>query len=1013
MPQIRLLGELEVVRDGRPVPLPASKKTRALLGYLAVEPRGTLRERLCELLWEGPDDPRAQLRWSLSKLRPLLAGVELRADRERVELCAGEGDVDLRAVEGAVGREIGSAPLDSLRAAAARFRGELLDGLDLPGCYRYQAWLEGRREAARALRVEILQALCERLSGEPEQALEHARAWVAAEPLAESAHAQVVRHLGALGRRQEAMRQIDACRELLARELGAEPSGPLERARHELNARPRATAVEVAAPSRARPVEASAPGGGAQLPFVGRAAELRTIEALIAAAAAGRLGELLLVTGDAGVGKTRLFAELTARVAAAGGRVLAGRAFEAEMVRPYGAWIDALRALPAAAVDAGLRADLAPLRPDLGAAHADADRGRLFTAVARLLAKEAERAPLVVVLDDLHWIDESSAALLSSVARAELGGRVILAAGARAGELSDNAAALKLIRALGRDRRLRTVELGPLEREDITALTRGVDAGVDSSRVFAESAGNPLFALELARAGRDGDASLGLDALIAERLERLEPRARELLPFAAALGRSFSPELLDRASGVPAAELLAAVETLERGGILRSSDDGARYDFVHDLVRNAAYRRLSLPRRRLVHGQIARAMEPLADEDGALASDLAHHAALAGAAELAARACVAAGARALRLFAEEEADELALRGLRQCEALPAAARLPLQMKLYALRVHARREGDARALEAAISRATVESQSAGLTAAVQLGFELLSYLYFRVEDFRRAEDSTLRSVEAARAADPTTAARVIATTSRCLVLIERDVRRAEALAGEARAIEDAHHLALPEVRWALGLVRHHLGDYDGAAVELALSVERYADTVDHWSQAMCLLELAEIALERRRPADLLRWCAEVERVTSKMSEGSERPFGAALRALASVLERRPDWPEIERTLAELRAVDAKSVLAYALNTAAELELEAGDVEAARRRAVEALAAATAVDRRTEQVLAHMLLARTDLAAGDRDAARGRLETVLPCIADRYTVASRARRAAAGIAEALGLALPLTE
>src|SRR5581483_1182399 len=467
MPQIRLLGELEVVRDGRPVPLPASKKTRALLGYLAVEPRGTLRERLCELLWEGPDDPRAQLRWSLSKLRPLLAGVELRADRERVELCAGEGDVDLRAVEGAVGREIGSAPLDSLRAAAARFRGELLDGLDLPGCYRYQAWLEGGREAARALRVEILQALCERLSGEPEQALEHARAWVAAEPLAESAHAQVVRHLGALGRRQEAMRQIDACRELLARELGAEPSGPLERARHELNARPRATAVEVAAPSRARPVEASAPGGGAQLPFVGRAAELRTIEALIAAAAAGRLGELLLVTGDAGVGKTRLFAELTARVAAAGGRVLAGRAFEAEMVRPYGAWIDALRALPTAAVDAGLRADLAPLRPDLGAAHADADRGRLFTAVARLLAKEAERAPLVVVLDDLHWIDESSAALLSSVARAELGGRVILAAGARAGELSDNAAALKLIRALGRDRRLRTVELGPLEREDI------------------------------------------------------------------------------------------------------------------------------------------------------------------------------------------------------------------------------------------------------------------------------------------------------------------------------------------------------------------------------------------------------------------------------------------------------------------------------------------------------------------------------------------------------------------
>jgi hypothetical protein len=678
------------------------------------------------------------------------------------------------------------------------------------------------------------------------------------------------------------------------------------------------------------------------------------------------------------------------------------------MVRPYGAWIDALRAAP---VSPELSADLAPLRPDLGAS-VDADRERLFTAVARLLAQTSARAPLLLALDDLHWIDEASVALLSAIMRAELGGRVVFAGGARSGELSDNAAALRLVRALGRERRLRTIALTPLSAEETVALASSVSRDLDGARIFADSAGNPLFAIELARAACDGrDAAHGLDALIAERIDRLDARTRELLSFAAALGRSFGPELLDRSSGVPAAELSAALEALERAGILRSSDDGARYDFVHDLVRNAAYRRLSLPRRRLVHGQIARAIEPLADD--ALASDLAHHASLGGAAELAARAYVAAGERALRLFAGEEADTLAQRGLRQCETLPALSRLPLAMKLYAVRVHARRERDAKVLEQAISRATIESQSAGLTEPVHLGFELLSYLYYFEEDFPRAEDSLLRSVEVARAADPTTAARVIALTGRCLVLIERDVRRAESLAQEARGIDEAHRLALPEVSWAVGLVERHLGDYDGAAAAFEQAIARGADTADHWELIMCMLGLAEIALERRRPREVLRWCAEAEQIATKISEGSERPFGAALAALARVLSDDAAWPEVERALATLRSADAKSLLAYALNTAAEIDADAGRVDVARRRAEEALAAATCVERRSEIVLAQMLLARLDVAVGDRDAARARLEAVLPLVADRYAANTRARRSAAAVAVALGIPSPLSE
>jgi predicted ATPase len=693
--------------------------------------------------------------------------------------------------------------------------------------------------------------------------------------------------------------------------------------------------------------------------------------------------------------------------------VLRGRAFEAEMVRPYGAWIDALRALSADAVGDDLRADLAALRPDLGAGRESADRERLFDAVARLLARLSENAPLLLVLDDLHWIDEASVALLSFVARAPLGGRVILAAGARPGELSDNSAALRLTRALARDRRLRTVELQPLGADDTLALARAIDPSIlpeGAEGVFTESAGNPLFTLELARARlAGGDPAQSLDALIGDRLERLEPRARELLPFAAALGRSFGPELLERSSGVAAAELIAGVETLERGGILRASDDGARYDFVHDLVRNAAYRRLSMPRRRLVHGQIARALALLPDEDGALASDLAHHAGLAGAHEVATRACVTAAERALKLFAQEEADELAERGLHLVAPLPAPVRLPLQMKLYSLRAYARR-ANTRQIEDGIVRATVEAESLGLTDHVHEGFTVLSFMRYREEDYLRAHQSSERSVEAARSSgDPATAVRVIAFHSRCLSLIERELKQASALAEEANALEAQHHFSSPEVRWATGLVAYHHGDHARAVDELR---RVSTDPDDHWRQAMCLQQLACIALEARRSDEALALCAQLDEVATKLGEGSEGPFARVLIELVRNIDT-PRAQELERALDALRRVDAKNLLAYALNTAAELDLDAGRLDVAQRRAAEALRFAEAVERQTERTVARMVLARLALATDDKPAARAQVEAVLPYVTDRWTVSARARRAVAQVARALGLKLPLTD
>src|SRR5947209_9897173 len=125
MLEIRLLGELEVVRDGSAVPLPASRKSRALLAFLAATARPHLRARLCELLWDGPDDPRAALRWSLTKIRPILDddGVaRIAADHEQVSFEPAGALVDLASLRAETGTDAGSLSIEALTRAAARFR---------------------------------------------------------------------------------------------------------------------------------------------------------------------------------------------------------------------------------------------------------------------------------------------------------------------------------------------------------------------------------------------------------------------------------------------------------------------------------------------------------------------------------------------------------------------------------------------------------------------------------------------------------------------------------------------------------------------------------------------------------------------------------------------------------------------------------------------------------------------------------------------------------------------------
>jgi len=342
---IRLLGDLHVTRVGRVVALPASRRTRALLGYLVATGSPHTRSHLCDLLWEGPDDPRAALRWSLTKLRPVVNdGSVLRvgADRERVQFIAHGAHVDVDQVASLLPEGPTGAALQSLELAATLLlRGEFLDGLDLPRCYRFHHWCMAERERIANLRRQVLDALIDRLKNDAERALPYVRALVAADPLSEAAHAMLVRILAEGGRAREAEAHYMYARDLLQRELAAPLNGELQRCALEWDAGGRGLAESICSTS-------IAPGGDApsHSPLVGHYAARRKIDELLRSIAEPSKRPMLMFLGEPGIGKTRLLNMLADNAAAAGARVISARCFEAEMVRPYGIWVDALRGVP-------------------------------------------------------------------------------------------------------------------------------------------------------------------------------------------------------------------------------------------------------------------------------------------------------------------------------------------------------------------------------------------------------------------------------------------------------------------------------------------------------------------------------------------------------------------------------------------------------------------------------------------------------------------------------------------
>lgn len=239
MIELRLLGELQVVRDGVPVDLPPSRKAKALLAFLATTARPQRRERLCELFWDIPDDPRGALRWTLSRLRSAIeadGAPVFFADRQSVALDASAVRSDLGTIRENLAGGVDTVSTDTLKAVAAAFDGPFASGLELPQHPEIQSWIAGMREEMLRLQLAVLTALDDRHRAAPADAIPYLRAIVQADPSLEWGWARLVQRLREAGSWQEAEAQHAAAVAALRDYGGA--GAQLEQARREPAAAP-------------------------------------------------------------------------------------------------------------------------------------------------------------------------------------------------------------------------------------------------------------------------------------------------------------------------------------------------------------------------------------------------------------------------------------------------------------------------------------------------------------------------------------------------------------------------------------------------------------------------------------------------------------------------------------------------------------------------------------------------------------------------------------------------------
>lgn len=721
---------------------------------------------------------------------------------------------------------------------------------------------------------------------------------------------------------------------------------------------------------------------------------------------------VLLLVGESGIGKTRLLKELGLAIANSSGQILQGRGFAAERARPFGIWLDVLHTEQDA--DA-LPSELSALFFEQGPeGETQRDRTRLFNAVGNYLKTLADQTPpLVVVLDDIQWLDEVSAALFHYVVRLLSHLPIKFACAARQQELEANTDACQLVKMLRRDRHLQTLSLAPLDRESTTLLAHSIHPEIDGEQIYTDSGGNPLFIVEMARAVAEGHTARSdtIETLVHDRLQQLDADTQDLLTWAAVMGRSFDPVQMTQIADCSLTHLLAAMEELEQQGILipeQPSNGATGYLFAHDVIRQVAYQQLSEPRRQLMHRHIAQQLQTLTDPS--LANDIAHHALLGQDAQLAAIALLTAAKQGLRLFAYTYAAYTAQRGIEQCQSLAPAPRIGLHLDLLKVRVLAGvSQGQALQIEADLNRLIHEARRLCLQDEEALGREVLITLNYEQDNLTGVHQHCVQAVEQGRSASPTVTAQTLAYTGWCLSDIGREMEKAEALLLEAQSLADRVGLDLFDIPCGLGCVRRYRGDYDAARPLLIRARQIAEDLQDHWRQFLCLSYLVMLELEAGNAVAALTFAQELKTAAAQLGEGSEGAVASALEALSQYWLEQPQASEVlAPSLDALKREDAQRMLAYVLTSAAEKDIELNRPQQTITRCEAALEAAQIVEQPSDVALARSILIQGYLISDETQLATAQFQHLTP---DR-NLSQRAKDAIATVSTQLGQPTPVT-
>jgi len=686
--EIRVLGPLEIVEDGR-ILRPGSRKQVALLALLVLRgDRGASRDVLIEELWRGnpPAGAETTLRSYVSRLRSIVGVDRLQTRRLGYALVLDPEELDahrfeqlLAAGRDALASEQAVGATTQLREALALWRGDALqDVRDEPFAQADVARLEELRLQALEERIEADLAL-----GRHESVVPELETLVGEHSVRERLCRQLMIALYRSGRQAEALAAYANARRTLSDELGLEPG-------HDLRALERAILRQDASLELPRAYsESTKPARGT---FVGRQGELETLVNGFAEVHNGH-GRVFLLVGEPGIGKSRLAEELTRHAQANGADVLVGRCWEAGGAPVYWPWVQALRTCIRLRDPAELRAELGggapeiahlipelrelfPELPRLVAPESEGARFRLFEAVAAFLQRASQLRPIVLILDDLHAADAPSLLLLQFVARELADARLLLLGAYRDVDPTIGGRLGGAVSELVREPVTTRIALSGLTQDDIAAyieVAAGSRPHADVvGAIHDETEGNPLFVSEVVRLlAAEGALDEALHELrvpdtvrgvIEHRLRRLSDEGRNLLVLASVLGREFGIRELARLADESPADTLAILDEAMAERIVGEVPGGGdRLRFAHVLIRDTIYDGLTVARRMELHRRAGEALESFYADSEPHLTELSHHfyaAAPAGETDRAIKYTRLAADRAARLLAYEEAARL-------------------------------------------------------------------------------------------------------------------------------------------------------------------------------------------------------------------------------------------------------------------------------------------------------------------------------------------------------------------